>query len=99
MIDIKLYDHDMNELQLDDVVLIHYKNEKMKYLAKVFFDHDSLHFVYSAGDKGYEIKRHGIKVERIGKFSDMPHLNNHLGLASGKKQVKKLIDLINTISK
>ena len=96
MIQIQLFDSSRNELHLNDVVLVHYTNPKIKYLGIVHFDERDKGFVISDGHTGYEVfnKSMSQKIERIGHIKDMPHLARELGRFEGKQFIKSLEELL-----
>jgi hypothetical protein len=83
MIQINLSDSIGNSLHLGDVCIIHFPNEKVKYIGTLKFIEEHLQFVLQYKDGGctpltYSKNKHA-KLELIGNISDIPKLQHYTG--------------------
>jgi|688.fasta_scaffold1625904_1 hypothetical protein len=99
MIQITLYDSFHNEIDLDDIILVHYPNEDVKFLGVLKFnEHDKTFFLQYQGEHWQSIfcVKHE-KYQRICKAIEKPHLLMHTGRYNHRYKSKFLLNLLNQI--
>lgn len=81
MIKIKLEDDFGNDLQLNDVVVVHYPNECIKFFGVLVFEKNESQFLVSDMTEGYETIRPASykKIERLGTYEKSPGIFKELG--------------------
>lgn len=77
---IKLYDMNHLECEEDDVIILHFTSENVKYVGLLKFRKESLQFVLSDGDEDwYSLGNASAKFEKVGKFSQRRELEKIFG--------------------
>lgn len=80
MITIELHDSFGNELNIDDVVVLHYPNPEVKYIGLLKFDKKDNRFILSDGSDGWNGFLNTAKsCEKVGTLKDCPSIIHELG--------------------
>lgn len=92
MIQVELTDANGNSLNTYDVCIIHFPNEKVKYIGFLQFCNVTLQFVLRYKDGGYTpfsySKNKHAKLEKIANISDVPKLQHYTGAHFFKTKVE-----------
>jgi hypothetical protein len=93
MIPITLYDSYETELSLNDVILIHYINPRVKTLGVLKFMQTQFVIATAKGWEGLHYSAHE-KLEKICSLNDHPQLAEKLGRYQNKPNVKNLLEML-----
>jgi hypothetical protein len=99
MIQITLYDSFHNELDLDDIILVHYPNEDVKTLGVLKFNQNDKTFYLQFDQYDWQsifLIKHE-KYQRICKASENPHLLKYTGRYDTRRKSKFLLNLLNQL--
>jgi hypothetical protein len=93
---INLQDNFNNSLDLNDIILVHYPNQYIKYLGLLDFDAKNACFILSDNHANYQAFKPACAthIERIAKLSERGDLYKELGRYDKRKTVKNIMDKI-----